>query len=850
MKQVISLRHLFLLVAFLLLTPLVAQAGNSLAESEDRPDPFLVELKVKETQRFRQLGKATVADAVAPPTMAYDGFERLTLQENGAVLFQGEQFSRLRTVATARELETALATVQPGDLLYLQDGVYRGNFVLAGLGTEDKPIGLHGSRQAILEGFLYGDAVDGAATQRERDYVVHLTGSHWLLDGFSVRQGQKGIMTDGAHHNRLQNLEVYEIGHEGVHFRSFSTNNVIRHSWVHDTGLLKAKFGEGIYVGSSVTNWSVHTNGQPDESNGNVIISNLVGPNITAEAVDLKEGTVDGVVANNSFITDEHMAADSWIDVKGNRYEVRDNLGLRQAGLDWKTAVVEVEIIEGWGRNNVIENNSDYVLEGELERPFFVVDEILGEMHLILPPRTMTYTLSELVARYPEVFPTVGPQTILQSVSLFSSHGTTLRLTHEDAHLVRMLSWPQKYVHTTNYFNRTLIQGSEEQLMAFESWNPALGAVDEDYKDGRSYIYQVGGRMDVHYGSFSYLGYEEGSVSGVAWRGSTYEGEHFDSYGDVSYSHFTHNIFGAYTWESLEMHWYRNTFANNISYGFDPHDFSNDFLVEENVAYGNGSHGIIFSRGCYRNTIRNNESYNNAGHGIMIDDGKHIPDSPNPRYQQPVSSDYNIVENNRLTNNKDGIVVEGGIGNIVRNNEILGTHRYGIRLKDNVSETLVVGNTVAQSDRSSVFVYNNSHDNHFSNNSFDDAQVGIVLKQADNNTFVANQFAGLETSGIVFKQSANENVIQGNRFRGKGSFAVRLDEGAVVATEPLLEGNDFTGWKFPPPQLLVSSSVSIWLILLLIPPLIWLYRRLFKKDQDWVVGQLQIRPTGAADSGD
>ena len=115
---------------------------------------------------------------------------------------------------------------------------------------------------------------------------------------------------------------------------------------------------------------------------------------------------------------------------------------------------------------------------------------------------------------------------------------------------------------------------------------------------------QIGGRMDVDHGRFDYLGFGTGTSSGVAWRGAapdvagTAGRAQVKAQGTVTYSVFTHNHFGAYTHEAQGMDWAGNTFADNEEYGFDPHDFSNDFLVEGNTARGNGKHGFIFSRGC------------------------------------------------------------------------------------------------------------------------------------------------------------------------------------------------------------------------------------------------------------
>ena len=171
-------------------------------------------------------------------------------------------------------------------------------------------------------------------------------------------------------------------------------------------------------------------------------------------------------------------------------------------------------------------------------------------------------------------------------------------------------------------------RGRCDQPVRISSWDPERGAADENSADGRSFIVQTGGRMDANHAVFSYLGFNVGVSSGVAWSGASAGASQtppVNAEGDVSSSMFLHNYFGAYTRRAEGMQWVGNTFADNEQYGFDPHDFSNNFLVEGNVAYGNGKHGFIFSRGCAHNILRGNIAHDNGGHGFMIDDGRSRP---------------------------------------------------------------------------------------------------------------------------------------------------------------------------------------------------------------------------------
>ena len=262
--------------------------------------------------------------------------------------------SGLRTVevSTAGELQRALDRAVKGQRIRLADGVYQGEFVLRRSGTASRRIALCGSRNAVLR----GDTL-------KEGYVLHLDGAaHWTLSGFSVTNGEKGVMADRAADNIIQGIEVHHIGHEGIHLRAFSTGNLVQGNLVHDTGLRKAKYGEGVYVGSAHSNWCEHSGCKPDRSDRNRILGNTIGPDVTAEGVDLKEGTTSGLVSGNDFNGQNLTGADSWVDVKGNAWTVKGNHGSLSPQDGFQ---VHVEA-PGWGRGNEIAGNSgDLGADGE-----------------------------------------------------------------------------------------------------------------------------------------------------------------------------------------------------------------------------------------------------------------------------------------------------------------------------------------------------------------------------------------------------------------------------------------------------------------------------------------------------
>ena len=193
-------------------------------------------------------------------------------------------------VSTSAELRTALRTAVPGAVIGLADGVYEGLFTATGAGTAAAPITLCGSTGAVIDG--------GGI---KRGYGLHLnSASYWRVTGFTVRNGQKGVMGDGVNHSVISGLTVEQTGDEAIHLRKFSSDNVVENNTVRNTGNRKPKFGEGVYIGTANSNWAEITGCEPDASDRNVVRGNRIS-GTTAESVDIKEGTTGGIVAGNTF---------------------------------------------------------------------------------------------------------------------------------------------------------------------------------------------------------------------------------------------------------------------------------------------------------------------------------------------------------------------------------------------------------------------------------------------------------------------------------------------------------------------------------------------------------------------
>jgi hypothetical protein len=124
---------------------------------------------------------------------------------------------------------------------------------------------------------------------------------------------------------------VHHVEDEAVHFRRSSADGVIQNSRITHTGLVQPGYGEAVYIGSAGSNWGCHGNsGGADRSDRVKVLNNQLGPQVTAEHVDVKEGTFDGVIRGNTFNgtgLSGQNSADSWIDAKGVGYLIEGNTG-------------------------------------------------------------------------------------------------------------------------------------------------------------------------------------------------------------------------------------------------------------------------------------------------------------------------------------------------------------------------------------------------------------------------------------------------------------------------------------------------------------------------------------------
>ncbi len=338
----------------------------------------------------------------------------------------------------------------------------------------------------------------------------------------------------------------------------------------------------------------------------------------------------------------------------------------------------------------------------------------------------------------------VSPKVWRLKESLNFMEGTMFVLDEEEVTWLQLVSRDDKVVTIKGFSTVVVANG-----VKVTSWDPVRHDYDQNINNGRSYILvKDASRMDIYNSEFAYLGFSrplDGKYStyGVSWRMTTSRRSTTLLSGEILNSKFHHNYFGAYTFGATGMLWRGNDFYENIRYGLDPHDDSNGFLVEYNRAHHNGAHGIIFSKRCLYNTVRNNISYDNKLHGIMLHE----------------DSNYNVIENNNLYGNTDGIALHGSNNNIVRNNTV-SENKNGILSYRKSVKNILINNTITNNLIAGINLYEESGENIIENNTIRNNTSGMYIKtnnnQITNNTLTENDF------GIYLIENAKDNYIAAN----------------------------------------------------------------------------------------
>ena len=268
-------------------------------------------------------------------------------------------FARQMDVSTVDGLTAAALSAKAGDTIWVAAGKYElptsnckndtfvnstgrdcGLIWLGTNGTPEDPVVLAGADPANPPEIYSADV--------QHNYGIHVTGDYVVLKNLKIHTFAKGVVFDNSVGSLMEDCEVYHTGNEIVHVRDSSQQVTLNRNFIHGSGFDVAQYGEGIYVGTFNKGWA--SSQESDRSagfwgenasqhrysgydwrvNGTKITCNVVKAT-TAENIDVKEGTVDGVIQGNMFIGDSTNYDgqvdydDANIDMKGASWTVTGN---------------------------------------------------------------------------------------------------------------------------------------------------------------------------------------------------------------------------------------------------------------------------------------------------------------------------------------------------------------------------------------------------------------------------------------------------------------------------------------------------------------------------------------------
>jgi len=255
---------------------------------------------------------------------------------------------RIRRADNAQILMSFMKNALAGDTIIVAPGIYTGSisesgdpgnlpngkgyFWVGNDGTTHNPIVIISAQKnnpSVLEG-----------NSLSTGYGVHVTGNYIILKNLIIRNADKGVVFDNASHGIIEDCIIYNSGAELIHVRDSSCHVVISRNKIYSAGNGgRGSIGEGIYIGTDQARWGAD---DVDESAwGEKAVSegyggydwrvqhthvryNYIGGGISAECMDIKEGSSFTLVEGNMLVGDSiglkpgnESYDDSFIDQKG-----------------------------------------------------------------------------------------------------------------------------------------------------------------------------------------------------------------------------------------------------------------------------------------------------------------------------------------------------------------------------------------------------------------------------------------------------------------------------------------------------------------------------------------------------
>lgn len=258
---------------------------------------------------FGSIVVASLLISLAPSAQAAGNWY---VRPSGAGLHNGRSWE-----SAFATIQQALDVAQPGDTIYLGPGDYYEDLVTKRHGTASAPITLLGPSDAVVHGSGAKDRIfqiyhdyyrldgwtinghdgQGNALENYRNKLLYVHGQAAAYAG-AVQRGPQGL--------EVRNMHLLNAGGECIRLRYFVQYANIHHNLIRNCGIYAFVFktggknGEGIYIGTSSTQWGDGKNptNEPDQTSFNHIHHNQIDTQGN-ECIEIKEGSTDNLIEEN-----------------------------------------------------------------------------------------------------------------------------------------------------------------------------------------------------------------------------------------------------------------------------------------------------------------------------------------------------------------------------------------------------------------------------------------------------------------------------------------------------------------------------------------------------------------------
>ncbi len=440
---------------------------------------------------------------------------------------------------------------------------------------------------------------------------------------------------------------------------------------------------------------------------------------------------------------------------------------------------------------------------------------------LVLPARSVTYTVTDLVQQGAVVTLSSGVALLRENVFVVS--GATLSLG-APALTTLYLASGSGFASIIGWNGDLSFAGTAARPLTIMGWVQATKSAAADKGDGRAYIREIGAKMTLAYARVSSLGFWSGRTGGVAWTGTSRS----SSTGGATDSAFTGDTYGAFVSRGRDVTFTADRFESNELDGLHIHRYSTGSQVTSSSAARNGGNGFLVDRATTDTVLRGDVSQHNAANGYLFD-GRPLVSGASASGGSNLPSSGTVLQGSSATGNAHtSVLVEGGTGTVVKSDQFC-SPTTAVALRAGATDSVVTGNYIDCAPRSGISVGPSAAGTVIFGNIVSHPGIGLLVRNSGSVSLDENRVNGATVFGVSARGAASRVDGVGNAMSGTGDRAVDVRTGASVSG---LSGTDTSGWGHSARVTFISylqfhPLASLWLGILVVILLAagWSFRR-------------------------